>query len=44
MTGKGGQTMLKAIIRKGAIVPAEPLPNYWIEGTEVTVEAIDGPK
>jgi hypothetical protein len=30
--------MIKAIISNGVIVPREPLPDDWQEGTEVAVE------
>ncbi len=32
--------MIKAIISNGAIVPRDPLPGDWQEGTEVAVERI----
>ena len=33
--------MLKAIVKQGAIVPLEPLPPEWHDGTPVHVEADD---
>jgi len=30
--------MTKAIIRNGAVVPMEPLPVEWTDGTEVNLE------
>jgi hypothetical protein len=30
--------MIKAIISNGSIVPRDPLPDDWAEGTEVAVE------
>jgi hypothetical protein len=33
--------MLKAIVKQGAIVPLEPLPPEWRDGTPVHVEADD---
>jgi len=33
--------MIKAIISKGVIVPHDPLPDDWPEGTEVAVERFD---
>ena len=37
--GKGeGLVMIKAIVKNGVIVPCEPLPEDWQEGTEVEVE------
>jgi hypothetical protein len=30
--------MLKAVLRKGGIVPLEPLPPEWAEGTVLEVE------
>lgn len=32
--------MPKAVVRNGAILPLEPLPPEWHDGTEVTVEAV----
>ena len=32
--------MIKAIITKGVIVPRDPLPEDWPEGTEVAVEKV----
>jgi hypothetical protein len=34
--------MIKAVITKGVIVPCDPLPENWQEGTEVAVEKITG--
>jgi len=34
--------MIKAIISNGVIVPREPLPDDWQEGTEVAVELFPG--
>jgi hypothetical protein len=34
--------MIKAIISNGVIVPREPLPDDWKEGTEVAVERSSG--
>ena len=36
--------MLKAILRKGVIVPQEPLPQEWDEGTCLEVALADPPK
>ena len=33
--------MLKAVVRKGAIVPLEPLPREWQEGTALEVAKAD---
>jgi hypothetical protein len=30
--------MIKAVVTKGVIVPRDPLPEDWQEGTEVAVE------
>jgi hypothetical protein len=30
--------MIKALVTKGVIVPRDPLPEDWQEGTEVAVE------
>jgi len=30
--------MIKAVVSKGVIVPRDPLPEDWQEGTEVAVE------
>ena len=30
--------MIKAVVTKGVIVPRDPLPDDWQEGTEVAVE------
>ena len=30
--------MIKAVVTNGVIVPRDPLPENWREGTEVTVE------
>jgi hypothetical protein len=30
--------MIKAVVTKGVIVPRDPLPEDWEEGTEVAVE------
>jgi len=34
--------MIKAIITSGVIVPRDPLPDDWPEGTEVAVERLPG--
>jgi hypothetical protein len=34
--------MIKAIISNGVIVPRDPLPADWQEGTEVAVERFPG--
>jgi len=31
--------MIKAVVRNGMIVPYDPLPDNWQEGTELAVEA-----
>jgi hypothetical protein len=36
--------MLKAILRKGVIVPLEPLPTEWEEGTALEVARVDTPQ
>jgi hypothetical protein len=36
--------MVKAKIQNGAIVPLEPLPPEWGNGTEVAVEALEEPQ
>src|SRR5262245_3413431 len=41
MVGKGGRLMLKAIVKHGAIVPLEPLPPDWREGTTLQVDATE---
>jgi hypothetical protein len=33
--------MLKAVLRQGVIVPLEPLPQEWQEGTSLAVERAD---
>lgn len=33
--------MTRAVIKKGMIVPLEPLPSDWTEGTEVEVEKVE---
>ena len=35
--------MLDAILRKGAIVPLEPLPTDWNEGVALKVDKADEP-
>jgi len=35
--------MIKAVVTNGVIVPRDPLPENWREGTEVTVEEFAGP-
>lgn len=35
--------MIKAVISKGVIVPRDPLPEDWQEGTEVTVARLPDP-
>ena len=35
--------MLKAVLRQGAIVPLEPLPLEWEEGTTLEVARYDAP-
>jgi hypothetical protein len=35
--------MLKAVLRKGAIVPLEPLPPEWEEGAELEVTPTGAP-
>ena len=34
--------MIKAVVSKGIIVPRDPLPEDWREGTEVAVEKSPG--
>jgi hypothetical protein len=34
--------MLKAVLRNGAIVPLEPVPPEWEEGTTLDVAKADG--
>jgi hypothetical protein len=36
-----GTMMLKAILQQGAIVPLEPVPAEWEEGTTLEVEKAD---
>jgi hypothetical protein len=33
--------MLKAILKKGAIVPLEPVPAEWVEGTTLEIAKMD---
>lgn len=33
--------MLKAVLRKGAIVPLEPVPQEWDEGTALEVAKVN---
>jgi hypothetical protein len=33
--------MLKAILKKGAIVPLQPVPAEWEEGTALEIEKVD---
>jgi hypothetical protein len=35
--------MIKAVVAKGVIVPRDPLPADWHEGTEVAVEKSSAP-
>jgi hypothetical protein len=35
---KGMASMIKAIVKNGVVVPRDPLPPDWQEGTEVDVE------
>jgi hypothetical protein len=39
---KGRAQMIKAVVTKGVIVPRDPLPEDWQEGTEVAVEKFPG--
>jgi Flp pilus assembly CpaF family ATPase len=41
---KGGLATLKAILRKGAIVPLEPLPAEWEDGAALDVVRADAPQ
>lgn len=34
--------MIKAIVKNGVVVPRDPLPADWREGTEVEVERTEG--
>ena len=34
--------MINAVVMNGVIVPRDPLPENWREGTEVTVEKLPG--
>lgn len=34
--------MIKAIVKNGVVVPRDPLPSDWQEGTEVEVERSNG--
>jgi len=34
--------MIKAVVTKGVIVPRDPLPEDWQEGTEVAVAKLPG--
>ena len=36
--------MLKAVLRKGVIVPIEPLPTEWEEGAALEVAKADAPQ
>jgi hypothetical protein len=36
--------MLKAVLRKGQIVPLEPLPAEWKDGQEICLEAVKPPE
>jgi hypothetical protein len=36
----GGPDMIKAVVANGVIVPRDPLPADWAEGTELAVEKI----
>jgi hypothetical protein len=36
--------MLKAVLRKGVIVPLEPLPPEWEEGATLEVARADAPR
>jgi hypothetical protein len=38
---KGGFAIVKAVLRKGAIIPTEPLPPEWEEGTTLEVARSD---
>jgi hypothetical protein len=35
--------MLKAVLRKGVIIPLEPLPNEWEDGATLEVAKADTP-
>jgi len=35
--------MLKAVLKKGAIVPLEPVPSDWKEGAALEIAKIDPP-
>jgi hypothetical protein len=41
MSEEGNFAMLKAILREGVIVPLEPLPSEWEEGTTLEVAKVD---
>ena len=36
--------MLKAVLRKGAIIPLEPVPPEWEEGAALEVAKVDAPQ
>jgi hypothetical protein len=38
---KGVAHVIKAVVTKGVIVPRDPLPEDWQEGTEVAIEKFD---
>jgi hypothetical protein len=39
----GGFVMLKAVLKKGTIVPLEPLPPEWEEGATLEVARVEAP-
>ena len=41
LTTPEGYGMLKAILKKGVIVPVEPVPAEWEEGTSLQIEKAD---
>jgi len=40
---KGANSMLKAVLKKGVIVPLEPLPPEWEDGSTLEVEKSESP-
>jgi hypothetical protein len=42
-TPEEDRAMLKATVKRGAIVPLEPLPPEWHEGAALEIELVEAP-
>src|SRR5439155_25919295 len=40
LRAEGSMKMIRAIVRNGVVVPRDPLPQDWGDGTEVDVEKV----